>query len=134
MDSCDEINNVIVHGLNNSVCDDGVYCNGTEVCTLSGCSKGTAPTCNDGQSCTIDSCNEISRGCNYFGIDSDSDGFSICAGAFADCNDTNLLINPGRTEICNGRDDNCVNGIDENNGNCVGGTPYCVAGSCKACR
>src|SRR3989344_1156070 len=134
MDSCDEINNVIVHGLNNSVCDDGVYCNGTEVCTLSGCSKGTAPTCNDGQSCTIDSCNEISRGCNYFGIDSDSDGFSICAGAFADCNDTNLLINPGRTEICNGRDDNCVNGIDENNGNCVGGIPYCVAWSCAACR
>ena len=30
-----------------------------------------------------------------------------------DCNDANLNIKPGAPEVCNGLDDNCVNGIDE---------------------
>ena len=57
--------------------------------------------------------------------DADSDGFgtteagSECPGAAGwasvsgDCNDTSDLVNPMRTEICNGIDDNCAMGIDE---------------------
>ena len=30
-----------------------------------------------------------------------------------DCNDGNALVNPGAAEVCNGVDDNCVDGVDE---------------------
>ena len=42
--------------------------------------------------------------------DLDGDGYSVCAG---DCNDANPAIHPGAVEICNGVDDNCIDGIDE---------------------
>jgi N-acetylneuraminic acid mutarotase len=43
-------------------------------------------------------------------VDGDGDGFSVCQG---DCDDTNPLVHPGATEVCNGIDDNCNSQIDE---------------------
>jgi PKD repeat protein len=46
------------------VCDDGLFCSGTESCDpLSGCLPGADP-CNDGDLCTIDSCDEASDTCS----------------------------------------------------------------------
>lgn len=44
---------------------------------------------------------------SYYGYDSDD-----CP-AGTDCDDGNTSINPGVSEVCNGVDDNCVDGVDE---------------------
>ena len=40
-----------------SECNDGIFCNGQEVCATGNCFAGTTPNCSDGDSCTIDFCN-----------------------------------------------------------------------------
>ncbi|TFH20826.1 MAG: hypothetical protein E4H03_11585, partial [Myxococcales bacterium] len=58
-DSCNEGTNVCDHVANNGSCDDGLFCNGAETCSVTlDCQAGTAPNCSDGVGCTDDSCNE----------------------------------------------------------------------------
>lgn len=81
-------------------------------------------------------------------IDNDKDGYgtgsvlSVCTNGTLlrgysnnnlDCNDNNNLVYPNAVEICDGIDNNCVFGIDENNGDCSGSKSYCVSGKCVQC-
>lgn len=43
---------------NGTACDDGLRCNGLSVCTAGVCGAGVAITCNDGNACTTDLCQE----------------------------------------------------------------------------
>ena len=55
-------------------------------------------------------------GCGVNCTDADHDGYNVSqtgCGSLFDCNDNNASIKPGAIEICNGIDDNCVNGVDE---------------------
>ena len=65
-------------------------------------------------------------------IDNDGDGYgdpgdaSCPNGEETDCDDNNILIYPGRTEICdNGVDDDCDTDTDCDDSECVG-DPHCV--------
>jgi Putative metal-binding motif/IPT/TIG domain len=51
--------------------------------------------------------------CPAFCADNDQDGYasSVCGGN--DCNDGNADVHPGKTETCNGVDDNCDGNVDE---------------------
>jgi hypothetical protein len=44
-------------------CDDGVFCNGDEVCTPNDCVAGVAPSCTDNVACTADSCDPVTDQC-----------------------------------------------------------------------
>ena len=65
VDSCDENARTCSNAAQDSLCDDGLFCNGTETCdAVNDCQAGVAP-CSDGNSCTIDNCNEAGDSCSY---------------------------------------------------------------------
>lgn len=47
-----------------STCNDGLFCNGAELCVSGGCASGAA-ACNDGNPCTNDSCTENTDTCSF---------------------------------------------------------------------
>ncbi|MFA5857291.1 MAG: putative metal-binding motif-containing protein, partial [Candidatus Pacearchaeota archaeon] len=60
--------------------------------------------------------------------DIDKDGYAQgCLFGNYDCDNNNPNVNPGKEEVCNGIDDNCINGIDEVS---VLGTTRCGLGIC----
>ncbi len=63
-DTCDETSNQCVHVPDDTnQCADSVFCNGVETCQSGVCQPGTPP-CDDGQACTIDTCNESQQQCS----------------------------------------------------------------------
>ena len=88
----------------------------------------------------VEICDGLDNNCNGTtdeNCDKDADGYcdsamqtvgkpAACVNGGGDCNDSLATVNPGRTEICNNVDDNCVGGVDEvckdtdGDGYCVG--------------
>jgi len=98
-------------------CDDGIFCNGAERCRNQECRparRRDLPTCDDGDACTDDTCDVELDECTHVSnmVDADADGFTAedCG---PDCDDTDPLIYPGAPEVCNGKDDDCDDLIDE---------------------
>lgn len=94
-------------------CDDGVLCNGQELCGADGmCLPGAPETCDDGDLCTSDRCAASTDTCLHVrdDRDADGDGVSTCDG---DCDDSDPGISPRALEICNTVDDDCDLGVDE---------------------
>ncbi|MCC6877717.1 MAG: putative metal-binding motif-containing protein [Sandaracinaceae bacterium] len=71
VDSCDTTADACIHTADDTVCDDGLVCNGDETCDTEnpdadgmGCVIGTSPVCDDGIDCTMDVCDETAGGCS----------------------------------------------------------------------
>jgi hypothetical protein len=59
-DACDPVTGVQHNPLwNGSSCADANACNGAEACQNGSCGAGTAPTIDDGNPCTADSCDAL---------------------------------------------------------------------------
>ncbi len=59
VDLCDETIQQVTHLADDSLCDDDLWCNGTEQCNyILGCIEGIPPVSDDGIDCTVESCNE----------------------------------------------------------------------------
>lgn len=105
-------------------CSDGNACNGTETCTVAThrCATGTAVVCaDDGNACTVESCNPSTGSCMVDTAMFDRDGDGVpgsypaqsCNGT--DCDDMNPAIAPGLQEVCgNTVDDDCNPATSDN--------------------
>src|SRR5690606_16283601 len=120
-EECDDGNDASGDGCENDCtfsctsdasCDDENACNGIESCDLSAhtCVAGTAPNCDDGSQCTVDTC-DPALGCVNALIDEDGDGHAPdiyeCGD---DCNDLRADVHPGHAELCDTVDHDC-NGV-----------------------
>lgn len=61
VDHCDERTHALTHHPEDLRCDDGLFCNGPEICDAQhGCQRLAAPKLDDPWACTIDVCSEDS--------------------------------------------------------------------------
>jgi len=136
IDSCDEETDGCSYGNadNGTVCDDGLFCTLDDVCTDGVCAGPTENTCDDGNSCTKDSCNEGSNDCKYsptanndpcddgsFCTVDDTCQSGACEGVARDCDDQNGCTD----DSCNEDGDTCDNA--NNSAPCDDGQ-YCTTG------
>lgn len=142
----------VVNCLENSTCDNGVFCDGLEECVQGQCQPGANP-CDDEILCTNDVCTEATQTCENVGLTGDFDqdglfcpnGIDRCEngvfvpGTQPNCDDGNICTN----DSCNEAADSCDNinnsaSCDDlnsctNNDVCSGGTcagtldPDCVS-------
>lgn len=117
-DTCDTETDSCVHSPVQSLCNDGLFCNGTETCdAVLGCLAGTPVNCNDGVACTTDSCNEVDLSCTHTPNNAACNDGLFCngsetcdavngcqAGTPVDCNDGIACT----TDACNEAADSCV--------------------------
>lgn len=107
-------------------CDDRLFCNGVEQCVGGRCVDGRAVSCEDGDSCTTDFCDEGSRSCVAQIVDRDGDGWPDARCGGGDCTDSNPEIFPGAPERCaDGIDFDC-NGLSGCDDPSCFGSPRCT--------
>ena len=80
-ESCDPADGLCKGGCDPELCDDGLYCNGTETCVDGVCTPGTAPDCDDGVDCTDDICDEDIDACVNTPNDGTCDDADVCNGS-----------------------------------------------------
>lgn len=61
-------------------CDDGLWCNGQELCVSYACEEGVPPDCDDEISCTEDACNEAIDACENLPNDALCEDGNPCTG------------------------------------------------------
>ncbi len=98
-DSCDEVNDVCAHATTDSLCDNGLFCDGAETCHVAfGCQAGPAIVCNDGIVCTADSCNETTDSCGFLPVNVLCSNGVFCDGV--EVCDLVLGCSPGAPVTC----------------------------------
>ena len=69
IDSCDEANKLCLHEADHSQCDDHVFCNGEDFCSVEFGCYIVARNCDDNISCTVDDCNDVDDYCSNISTD-----------------------------------------------------------------
>ncbi|MCP3980859.1 MAG: hypothetical protein GY716_16275 [bacterium] len=110
-------------------CDDGVYCNGGEVCQAGFCAAGPAPCANGGL------CDECAASCLDCLVDSQCDDGVFCNGREVCVNNTCLSTHvPCPGEFCDAGSQGCrecYTQTDCDDGVFCNGKEICVEGACE---
>ena len=115
VDTCNEITDTCVNTPDDSLCDNGLWCDGTETCdSAADCQPGIAVVCDDGVACTVNTCDDVVDACAYTPDDSLCDNGLWCDGA--ETCDALFGCQPGTAPICDDgvgcTDDSCNEGTD----------------------
>ncbi len=85
VDTCDEVNDLVMHTADDGACSNGLYCDGLEVCDpMLDCQSGSAVSADDGVPCTIDSCDESAGGVLHVPDDASCDDLDPCTADLCD--------------------------------------------------
>ncbi len=137
-DSCDPKQGCL-HLLNSAPCNDDDLCTTGDHCHLGQCIGGGQLTCNDGNSCTDDSCNPA-VGCVFSSSNKECDDGNVCTtddkcadgwckgGTPLDCDDDNLCTDD-LCDVVQG----CMhfnNSLPCNDANACTANEFCSMGSC----
>jgi hypothetical protein len=86
-DICDPQTGACLHLPSDALCSDNQFCNGLEQCDpmtgdpTTGCVAGAMVQCSDGIPCTMDSCNEMTDGCDHAATNAACNDNQFCNGA-----------------------------------------------------
>ncbi len=117
-------------------CEDGLVCNGTATCAAGVCIPGAPPICDDGITCTVDLCDETTRGCQFTPDDTLCDNGLFCDGS-EQCDHMNDCVPgvPPCSAACDDTANLCVECLDNSgcdDGLFCNGAETCAAGVCIA--
>lgn len=131
-DVCDTATDACQHVPDDSLCSNGLYCDGMEICDpLSGCLDGPDPDCDDDVECTIDSCDEPNDSCLHVPNPNSCSDELFCNGQetcdpIADCQPafppcTGGLVCDETKDLCVDcvSDEECPNGFCDGNYDCI---------------
>ena len=94
---------------------------------------GPARDCPGGSVCQDNICTLVDGGC----LDGDGDGYGMGCANGPDCNDNDRNLFPGNTEVCDGKDNNCNNLVDEGisgvGDQCSAGQGACAVTGARIC-
>jgi hypothetical protein len=104
-DFCDLAADACAHVDDDTVCQNGLFCDGIEACDPmngapgTGCVTGVAVNCNDSIACTQDACNEATNSCDHLANNAACSNNIHCDGA--EVCDTTFGCQPGAPVVCN---------------------------------
>ncbi|MFT5991428.1 MAG: hypothetical protein ACJA1R_000830 [Flavobacteriales bacterium] len=119
-DLCDETGACVSEPLSNVACDDGDACTTGDICDDGACGAGPPTNCDDGNTCTIDICDEFA-GCSYL-----PNLNPCCTGTVSICDDGD----PCTTDICDPASGDCFR--EENTAVCDDDDACTTNDSCTA--
>lgn len=110
-------------------CDDGLTCNGSEVCVDGQCLAGSPSSCDDGISCTLDVCSESEASCTHVGRDELCDNGIYCDGEETCGAEGCQSTPPCSGQHCHEGLESCVACLEDQH--CDDGVP-CTRDSCSS--